>query len=61
MANVPANAAAVLTRPVPPIAAFRSHTNVLGTRPQPLMTYHMHDRMSPACRDGIICAAIGLE
>ena len=47
---------AALTRPVPPIADSRSQTSVLGTRPSPQISCHIPDRMSPACRDGIIVA-----
>lgn len=62
MARVPANAAAgTLTRPVPPIADSRSHSNVLVTRPTPSMSVHMPDKMSPACRDGIIVAVVNRE
>ncbi len=61
-APAPANAdAAVLTRPVPPIAASRSHTRVLGTRPHPQISDHMPERMSPPWRDGIITAPIVRE
>jgi hypothetical protein len=62
VANVPANAAAgVLTRPVPPIAASRPHTNVFGQRPHEGMSCHIPARMSPACRDGIITALMVRE
>jgi hypothetical protein len=59
---VPANAAAgAVTRPVPPIAASRSQTSVLVTRPMPLISSHMPDRMSPPCREGIITAVMNRE
>jgi hypothetical protein len=62
VANVPANAAAgTLTRPVPPIADSRSHSSVRVTRPTPRMSAHMPDKMSPACRDGIIVAVMNRE
>jgi hypothetical protein len=62
VASVPANAAAgTLTRPVPPIADSRSHSSVLVTRPSWQINAHMPDRMSPACRDGIIVAAVNRE
>ena len=62
VARVPANAAAgAVTFPVPPIADSRSQTSVFGTRPMPLISDHMPDRMSPACRDGIIVAVMNRE
>lgn len=57
VARVPANAAAgAVSFPVPPIADSRSQTSVLGTRPSWEISSHIPDRMSPACRDGIIVA-----
>jgi hypothetical protein len=62
VAKVPANAAAgVDTRPVPPIADSRSHSSVRVTRPIPQISAHIPDRMSPACRDGIIVAVMNRE
>lgn len=62
VARVPANAAAgAETRPVPPIADSRSHTRVFGTRRSCEISCHIPDRMSPACRDGIITAVMNRE
>lgn len=62
VASVPANATAgVVNRPVPPMAASRSHTRVVGTRPIWLINSHIPDRMSPAWRDGIIVALANRE
>ena len=59
---MPANAAAGTdTRPVPPIADSRSHNSVRVTRPIPLISAHIPDRMSPACLDGIIVAVMNRE
>ncbi|GAA5179575.1 hypothetical protein GCM10023322_09980 [Rugosimonospora acidiphila] len=53
--------AGALTRPVPPIADSLSRTNVLVTGPTPPISVHLPDRMSPACRVGIIVAVMNRE
>lgn len=60
--RVPANeAASTVGRPVPPIAASRSHTSCLGALPQPAISCHIPARMSPALREGIISPEVILE
>jgi hypothetical protein len=47
--------------PGPAVADSRSHSSVLVTGPIWPISVHIPDRMSPACRDGIIVAARNRE
>ena len=56
---VPTNeAASIVGRPVPPIAASRSQTSVRGQASQPATICHIPAKMSPAFLDGIITAEV---
>lgn len=51
----------MVTSLVPPIADPRSHTSAFGTLPNPEISSHIPDKMSPPCHEGIITAEMNRE